>query len=306
MVPGGDQQPGTLWTRTSKQKRKLTARRISMSYLSSLGIVATVAALCAAAAAPAQAFDDSKYPDFKGQWTRVGAPRWVAPGQKAPLTPEYQVVFDANLADQANGGPGDWPSTFCIPQGMPAMMNLYDPMEIVITPDTTYILISHVNDSYRRIYTDGRDWPAPDDVERTYAGYSIGRWRDTTGSGRYDTLEVETRYFKGPRGVEASDLPTDRDNQGIIKERFHLDPADPNVILDEITLIDHAFTRPWTMVRKAARERNAAWTSEACPDEGTHMRIGKEAYYLSSEGLLMPTRKDQPPPSLKYFAPTRK
>lgn len=42
----------------------------------------------------------------------------------------------------------DWPSTFCIPQGMPAMMDLFDPMEIVITPETTYILISHINDSY--------------------------------------------------------------------------------------------------------------------------------------------------------------
>jgi hypothetical protein len=39
------------------------------------------------------------------------------------------------------------------------MMNLYDPREIVITADVTYILISHVNDSYRRIYTDGRGWP---------------------------------------------------------------------------------------------------------------------------------------------------
>src|SRR6185369_1380923 len=40
------------------------------------------------------------------------------------------------------------------------MMNIYDPMEVIVTPAITYILISHVNDSYRRIYTDGRDWPA--------------------------------------------------------------------------------------------------------------------------------------------------
>ena len=37
------------------------------------------------------------------------------------------------------------------------MMNLYNPMEIIVTPDTTYILMSHNNDVYRRIYTDGRD-----------------------------------------------------------------------------------------------------------------------------------------------------
>jgi hypothetical protein len=272
-----------------------------MPFRTWLGAVAAIAML-GAAALPARAFDESKYPDFKGQWNRIGSPRWLAPGQKAPLTPQYQAIFQANLDDMANGGAGDWPSTFCIPQGMPAMMDLFDPMEIVITPDTTYILISHVNDSYRRVHTDGRDWPAPDDVERTYAGYSIGHWLDTTGSGRYDTLEIETRYLKGPRGVEASGLPTDRDNLGIIKERFHLDPADSNVILDEITLIDRAFTYPWTSVRKASRERQPRWTSDVCPEDGTHMLIGNEHYYLSADGLLMPTRKGQQPPSLRYFA----
>jgi hypothetical protein len=75
------------------------------------------------------------------------------------------------------------------------------------------------------------------------------------------------------------------------------------VILDEITLIDRAFAYPWTSVRKATRERRPIWTSEACPADGTHLLIGKEHYYLSADGLLMPTRKDQPPPSLKYFAP---
>jgi hypothetical protein len=29
--------------------------------------------------------------------------------------------------------------------------------------------------------------------------------------------------------------------------------------------------------------------------------IGKELYYLSPDGELMPTRKDQPPPDLSYF-----
>jgi hypothetical protein len=32
-------------------------------------------------------------------------------------------------------------------------------MEIVVLPDTTYVLIDHIHDS-RLIYTDGRDFPA--------------------------------------------------------------------------------------------------------------------------------------------------
>src|SRR5436189_4115336 len=82
----------------------------------------------------AHAFDDSKYPDMKGQWIRVGIPRWTAGGQKAPLTEEYQKVFDANLAEMKAGDPGNVPSWYCLPQGMPMMMNIYDPMEVIITP----------------------------------------------------------------------------------------------------------------------------------------------------------------------------
>src|ERR1700752_792317 len=155
----------------------------------------SIAALALAAALPltwsaAQAFDDSKYPDLKGQWLRVGNPNWVQAGQKAPLTPEYQKVYDANRADLQPGGVGDVPSPFCIPQGMPMMMNLYDPMEIIVTPDITYLLISHVNDSYRRIYTDGREWPNEDEFVPTHIGYSIGKWVDQDGDGTYDALEV--------------------------------------------------------------------------------------------------------------------
>jgi hypothetical protein len=34
--------------------------------------------------------------------------------------------------------------------------------------------------------------------------------------------------------------------------------------------------------------------------------IGKENYFLSADGLLMPAKKDQPPPDLRYFEQTAK
>jgi hypothetical protein len=266
-----------------------------------IGLLATAALLLAPGGA--QAFDESKYPDLKGQWERVGAPRWVGPGQKAPLTAEYQAVNAAQLADQAAGGQGNWPSSFCIPQGMPAMMNLYDPMEIVVTQDTTYILISHINDSYRRIYTDGRAWPAEGTVEPSYAGYSIGKWVDTTGSGHYDVLEVETRNFRGPRAFESTGLPLHRDNQSVIKERIYLDKADRNILYDDITVLDHALTEPWTLHKKIKRVDAArpVWRSDLCEEENALVRIGKDGYFLSADGYLMPTKKGQAPPDLRYF-----
>jgi hypothetical protein len=36
------------------------------------------------------------------------------------------------------------------------------------------------------------------------------------------------------------------------------------------------------------------------------VRIGGEPYYLSADGKLMPSKKDQPAPDLSYFNPAKK
>jgi hypothetical protein len=258
----------------------------------------------------AQASDDAKYPDWKGQWGRFAVPLPTQPshdqtkpwgfGQEAPLTPEYQAVLEASIADQANGGLGNFPTTLGRAAGMPNMMMAFGPLEFVVTPDTTYILIGW-HDHYRRIFTDGRDWPT--EIEPTFAGYSIGRWIDQEGSGRYDVLEVETRGFKGPRAFDETGLPLHFDNQSIFKERIYRDKADPKILHDEITTIDHALTRPWTVDKKYVHSPNPRpdWLEFYTTENNAHIAIGKENYFLSAEGLLMPARKNQAPPDLRYF-----
>ena len=90
-------------------------------------------------------FDESKYPALKGQWQRIGAPRW-AKASEAPLTDEYRAIFEANLKDQATGGQGTDPTFTCLAPGMPRVMNVYEPMEVVITPSTTHLLMQHIHD----------------------------------------------------------------------------------------------------------------------------------------------------------------
>jgi hypothetical protein len=275
--------------------------------------VIAMVVLSAALLAPngSAAFDESKYPDWKGQWRRAetGPPRYDTSKpvnkQEAPLTEEYQAIYAASIADQAAGGQGGDPTYTCIAPGMPRIMNVYDPMEIVITPETTYILIQHVHDS-RRIFTDGRDFPG--NVEPAFAGYSIGKWIDTDGDGRYDTLEVETRNLRGPRSYDAPGLPLHRDNQTVIKERIYVDKADPNIINNEITTIDNALTRPWTVTKKYRRQnvKQPVWPEASCAEGNVHVEIGGQNYFLGADGLLMPARKDQPPPSLKYFEQSQK
>ena len=137
------------------------------------------------------------------------------------------------------------------------------------------------------------------------AGHSVGRWIDTRGDGRFDLLDVETRGFKGLRTLDSTAIPLHRDNQSIIRERFFGDQADRDVIHDEITVIDHAFTRPWTVMKDYRRTKEArpAWRDSACAEENQHVRIGNDSYMLSADGLLMPAKKGQLPPDLRYFKP---
>jgi hypothetical protein len=286
-----------------------------MIYRNSIGTMAVAALL--ASIASAQAFDDATYPDLSGLWRAVnlgvGGQAAFDPtkpwgrGQQAPLTPEYQAVLEASLADQANGGQGNWPSgARCMPAGMPTVMNVYGEMEIVVLPEVTHVLLNHNTDIHRRIYTDGRDWPQM--VEPSYQGYSIGRWIDREVAGRYDTLEVETRHFKGPRALDPTGMPTHADNQSIVKERIFFDKAEPKLLHDEITLIDHAFTRPWTVLKTYRRTpvKYPNHTEQDCAGDTANIQIGKEFYYLGAGRELLPTRKDQPPPDLKYFKQSSK
>jgi hypothetical protein len=258
----------------------------------------------------AAAFDESKYPDWGGQWKRArGSPNaWdesKRPGlaQQPPLTPEYQAIWEASIADQAAGGQGLDTRMTCISNGMPRLMTILRQLEFFIRPEITLVVFE--NNLPRRIYTDGRDFSAKDNVP-SYAGYSIGQWRDTDGDGRYDTLEVETRNFKGPRNYEQSGLPLHNDNQSIVKERLALDKANNDTLKNEITVIDNALTRSWTVVKNYRRDRNVEWYEDLCTENNNHVMIGKENYMLSADGYLMPAKKDQPPPDLRYFKQTRK
>src|ERR1700756_1843702 len=104
-----------------------------MRYRSFLAAIALPALLWTPTAG-AQVFDYGKYPDLRGQWVRWGPsgddlkgplvrsgptgfngtrfdpskpPRR---GQEAPLTTEYQAIFEAGLKQQAEGGQGTTPT----------------------------------------------------------------------------------------------------------------------------------------------------------------------------------------------------
>jgi hypothetical protein len=288
----------------------LKHREEGMAFSASFGVAIRAAVLLAALSTSpgARASDDSKYPDFAGVWRKpagVGN-QWdptkpLGRAQEPPLTPEYQAIFEASLADQKAGGQGNDPPSRCVPFAMPRVMTVVFDMEIVVTPATTYILFAH--SLPRHVLTDGRDWPK--EIEPTFLGLSIGKWIDSDGDGRYDVLEIETRGLKGPRTYEGTGMPFHADNQTVVKERLSLDKG-VDALNDEITVFDHALLRPWTITKRYRRDHDPVRLEYNCSEDNHHVLIGGEDYFLSGDDMLMPSKKDQPPPDLRYFAPARK
>ena len=59
---------------------------------------------------------------------------------------------------------------------------------------------------------------------------------------------------------------------------------------------------PWTVTKKFHRDRKPSWLENDCSEKNHHVAIGKDNYFLSADGYLMPTKKGQMPPDLRYFS----
>jgi hypothetical protein len=65
-------------------------------------------------------------------------------------------------------------------------------------------------------------------------------------------------------------------------------------------------TRPWTVDKKYSNNPRYRWTESTCIETNSMVAIGQESYYMSADGMLMPVRKGQRPPDLRYFKDTQR
>jgi hypothetical protein len=268
----------------------------TMSKLLTVMIFAMVAGVaCAPSAGTSGEAAMTTHPDWSGQWARIGSLNWPPEGYRevgpAPLTEEYQAVYERNLELRSNGIlAGDPPAT-CLPPGMPRVMKMSFPMEIIVTPDITYI-IADWESQVRRIYTDGRDWPGY--LLPEFNGYSIGEWHDEDGDGAYDMLSIETRGIKGPRSIDSTGVVLHENDQTVVTEEIRR--VDADTLQDTITTVDDAFTGPWTINQQYSHvTEDIIWVEYACAEGNRHIQLGDEWYFLDDvKGILEPTREGQP------------
>src|SRR5262245_14929068 len=115
-----------------------------MRYAVSVSIVAATLASCVAMTASAE---DKKYPtSFDSTWRNPKAGQRGNPwditkpmglGQQAPLTPEYQARLEAQVKKQREGGQANSRGTSCLLAGMPKVMSLAQPMDMIVRKDVT-------------------------------------------------------------------------------------------------------------------------------------------------------------------------
>jgi len=108
-----------------------------------------------------------------------------------PPYPEFtaaaQVHIDASRTATENGQVYRDDIGQCWPAGVPLIMTRVWPIATIQLPTAVYMISGFMN-SYRVIYTDGREHTPADLVIQTFNGESIGQWED-------DGLVVDTRFF---------------------------------------------------------------------------------------------------------------
>lgn len=210
-----------------------------------IGLAAVVLGVAAPLARAGSASVDKGAPDWNGIWVRVGSLNFDPTlsgdaADKPPLTAEFQAIYDRGLRSMAAGAPVNDPTANCLPPGFPRTMNMAYPMEIFQRSGQVAIFAEYQG-QIRRIYTDGRKYDP--NADRTYNGYSVGRWD------RGDLI-VETRGLRDDTYINMYGLKLS--GELVVHERFH--QVDQKTLTDTLTMVDpKALTRPWTVVKTYRR-----------------------------------------------------
>ena len=95
---------------------------------------------------------------------------------KPPMTPWAQARFDAavpTLGPRDIPGKENDPILHCDPDGVPKIIGVPQPFEVVQIPNRVFMFFEH-DHLWRAIWADGRALPS--DPDPSWMGYSVGKW----------------------------------------------------------------------------------------------------------------------------------
>ena len=121
-----------------------------------------------------------KFPDWTGMYSRDMSKGILYDQEQTGLMPPAKLTpeFHEKLIRKINNALIEIeydPISGCTPPGHPRWLTSPFLREQIITPNQVY-LMSEVTNSTRRVYTDGRGHPPPEERYPLYNGDSIGFW----------------------------------------------------------------------------------------------------------------------------------
>ncbi|PWU06328.1 MAG: hypothetical protein C5B51_12630 [Terriglobia bacterium] len=157
-----------------------------------------------------------------------------------PFQPWAREVYNQREATLSK----EDPEGYCLPPGIPRMMNTPFPMQIYQLPDRILQVYEGGAHMWRIIYLDGREHPKQALLNPSYLGHSVGHWEG-------DTLVVDVAGFNDRTWLDAAGHPHTEKLHVI--ERYTR--VDENTLHYQATIDDPgAYTKPWTVGWKVSWE----------------------------------------------------
>jgi hypothetical protein len=209
-------------------------------------------ALCAGASVAVAAAP----PDFSGVWSIKGshATLKTSEGSAPPLTPAGKAAYQKNLAAAAKGDRSFDGTTICLPPGLPRLMLVNEPFEILQREKTIYF-VHQLNRLPRRAYFGEK---LPEDEDPLYLGYSVARWDG-------NALVIESNSFREDTVLDDSGLPHSPSLK--VTERYELAP-DGKTLHARFTIDDPVtFTRAWTTDADYVKKPGFEIPEEVCAEK---------------------------------------
>jgi hypothetical protein len=197
---------------------------------------AAAAALLAAApvlaCGPAYA---QAHPDFTGVWAIApySPALKAADGRPLPLKPEAKAQYDRRLAAAAKGDRSWDESTICLPQGLPRLMLVNKPFQIMQRPKAVFFLHQENRLPHKAYFNE----PLPADSDGFYLGTSVARWEGST-------LVVESSGFREGTYLDDKGLP--HSDALRLTERYRLGQGGKAMTVTFTIDDPKAYTRTWT------------------------------------------------------------
>jgi hypothetical protein len=214
----------------------------------------------AAAASKARSPAAKLHSEFEGVWEAVGGAMFDPAARNLPdnrdrstsemrETPPYNAEYEARyskiIADVRKGVAVDDGSARCLPQGMPRMMVINYPIDIIVQPKRVVMLFEPLAQR-RIIYTDGRKHTDLADLDPSFSGESIGYWEG-------NVLVVDTIGLREDTVFDVSVAP----HSDALHIRERMRRVGENLEIHYVVEDPKAFTKPWYITR--VYKRNPGW-----------------------------------------------